>query len=63
NSTYIDYYQKIFKKASDSKSFAKVRESYGWDEQYMDSEEFKLFLDEQSKELETLLKELGFIKK
>lgn len=58
----LEYYQQIFKKASDSKSFAKVRESYGWDEQYMDSEEFKVFLDEQSKELETLLKELGFIK-
>ena len=56
----LAYYEAVFKEASDSDSFAEVREAYGWDELYMGSEEFTHFLDEQSEDLEKILDELGF---
>jgi len=59
----LAYYEDIFKNVSESKAFAEIRERFGWDELYMGSEEFKAFLDEQSKELESILIELGFIEK
>lgn len=57
----LTYYEQVFKEVSDSEAFAKIRDMYGWDEQFMDSKEFKAFLDEQYKEIAQILKELGFI--
>ncbi|GIN14230.1 tricarboxylic transport TctC [Shouchella clausii] len=56
----LAYYESIFKQASESEAFAEVREAYGWDEMYMDSETFRAFLGEQSEDLEQILDELGF---
>ena len=56
----IAYYEDIAKGVSESESFDKVRKTYGWDEQYMGSEEFKFFLDEQAEDLAKVLDELGF---
>lgn len=56
----LAYYESVFKEASESDSFAEVREAYGWDESFMGSEEFSNFLDQQSIELEAALDELGF---
>lgn len=36
---------------------------YGWDEFYMDSKEYRIFLDEEEKVLFELLQELGLGKK
>ncbi|THG92425.1 tricarboxylic transport membrane protein [Alkalihalobacillus alcalophilus ATCC 27647 = CGMCC 1.3604] len=58
----LAYYEQIFKATSDSEAFEKIRKMYGWDEQYMNSTDFKTFLDEQSNDLEVLLKELGFLR-
>ncbi|WP_230503610.1 tripartite tricarboxylate transporter substrate binding protein [Sutcliffiella rhizosphaerae] len=58
----LAYYENIFKNTSESESFERIRNMYGWDERFMDSQEFKAFLDEQSDELEALLNELGFIR-
>lgn len=57
----LAYYEEIFKETSESEAFKKIRNMYGWDEQFMNSTEFKAFLDEQSNELEGILKELGFV--
>lgn len=57
----LAYYEQVFKEVSDSEAFAEIRDMYGWDEQFMDSKEFKTFLDEQYEEIEQILKELGFI--
>ncbi|MFS0749999.1 tripartite tricarboxylate transporter substrate binding protein [Oceanobacillus sp. 1P07AA] len=57
----LAYYEQAFREVSESDAFAEVREMYGWDEQFMDSEEFQVFLDEQYVELEKILKDLGFI--
>jgi putative tricarboxylic transport membrane protein len=56
------YYEAKFKELSDSDAFADVRAQYGWDEMYMDREEYKVFLDEQKDELGGLLDELGLAK-
>lgn len=57
----LAYYEQAFQKVSESEAFAEVRDMYGWDEQFMNSEEFQVFLDEQYVELEKILKDLGFI--
>lgn len=55
----IDYYQDKFKELSESEEFAEVRKKYGWNEMYMDGEEYKEFLDGEKEEIATLLKETG----
>ncbi|BAC15205.1 hypothetical conserved protein [Oceanobacillus iheyensis HTE831] len=57
----LAYYEQAFQKVSESEAFAEVRDMYGWDEQFMNSEEFQVFLDEQYVELEKILIDLGFI--
>ncbi|WP_152657052.1 tripartite tricarboxylate transporter substrate binding protein [Oceanobacillus sp. CFH 90083] len=57
----LAYYEDIYKEVSESDAFAEVRDMYGWDEQFMGSDEFREFLDEQSDDLENILIELGFI--
>lgn len=55
----VAYYQEKFKELSDSDAFDEVRKKYGWNEFYMDGEEYQTFLEEQNEEMEALLKELG----
>src|SRR5690625_3486171 len=55
----LAYYQEKFKELSDSDAFAEIREQYGWDELYMEGEEYQSFLEEQNSEMEALLNELG----
>ncbi|SDQ23914.1 putative tricarboxylic transport membrane protein [Virgibacillus salinus] len=55
----VKYYEEKFKKLSDSEEFADIRKNYGWSEMYMNSEEYKTFLDDQKKEIQGLLDELG----
>lgn len=55
----VTYYEEKFKAVSETEEFANIRDQYGWDEMYMDSEEYQKFLKEQTDELGTLLEELG----
>ncbi|WP_425441444.1 tripartite tricarboxylate transporter substrate binding protein [Salinibacillus kushneri] len=55
----VNYYEQKFKELSDSEEFAEIRANYGWDEQYMNSEEYKKFLDEEKESIASLLEELG----
>ncbi|GAA0591209.1 tripartite tricarboxylate transporter substrate binding protein [Virgibacillus siamensis] len=58
----VKYYETKFKELSESDAFAEVRNKYGWTEMYMDSEEYKKFLDKEKKEIKGLLDELGLAK-
>ncbi|ARI76416.1 tripartite tricarboxylate transporter substrate binding protein [Halobacillus mangrovi] len=55
----VKFYEEKFKAVSESEAFADIRAKYGWDEMYMNSEEYQKFLKEQTKELGSLLDELG----
>ena len=55
----VKYYEEKLKAVSESDAFAEIRKNYGWDEMYMDSEAYGKFLDEQRKELGSLMEELG----
>jgi len=55
----LAYYEKKFKELSDSPAWAEIRAKYGWDEKYMDSTEYKKFLEEENKSMKALLDELG----
>jgi putative tricarboxylic transport membrane protein len=56
----IAYYEQKFKELSDSEEFAEIRAQYGWDEFYLNSSEYKEFLDSEKEEIQTLLTELGY---
>lgn len=55
----VKFYEEKFKELSESDEFADIRKKYGWNEMYMNSEEYKTFLDEEKKAIEDLLEELG----
>nr|WP_230973966.1 tripartite tricarboxylate transporter substrate binding protein [Cerasibacillus terrae] len=55
----VDFYEKKFKELSDSDAFAEIRDQFGWDEMYLNNEEYKQFLNEQKKDIKSLLDELG----
>lgn len=55
----VKYYEEKFKELSDSDEWKEIRANYGWDEMYMNSEEYKKFLDEEKQSLQDLLDELG----
>ncbi|SDX79932.1 tripartite tricarboxylate transporter substrate binding protein [Salimicrobium album] len=54
----VSFYEEKLKKVSESDAFADIRDNYGWNEMYMNSEEYKEFLQKQTEELGTLLDEL-----
>ncbi|ASN07311.1 tricarboxylic transport TctC [Virgibacillus necropolis] len=58
----VEFYEKKFKELSESDEFAEIRKKYGWSEMYMDSEEYKAFLDKEKEEIKMLLEELGLSK-
>ncbi|WP_339226976.1 tripartite tricarboxylate transporter substrate binding protein [Oceanobacillus sp. FSL K6-2867] len=55
----LAYYEAKFKELSDSEAFAEIRDQFGWEEQYLNSEEYSQFLDEQKESLGELIEELG----
>ncbi|SOC40692.1 tripartite tricarboxylate transporter substrate binding protein [Salinicoccus kekensis] len=55
----VTYYQEKFRELSDSEAFGEIRDQYGWNEMYMEGEEYQNFLEEQNSEMEALLNELG----
>ncbi|WP_422124316.1 Bug family tripartite tricarboxylate transporter substrate binding protein [Planococcus sp. X10-3] len=55
----VDYYEEKFKELSDSDEFAEVRKKYGWNEMYMNAEEYKEFLDKEKEDIKVILDELG----
>ena len=55
----VDYYEAKFQELSESEEFAEVRNKYGWNEMYLNSEEYKEFLNTEYEEIEVLLKEIG----
>ncbi|MGD6943802.1 tripartite tricarboxylate transporter substrate binding protein [Cytobacillus gottheilii] len=58
----IQYYQEKFKQLNDSPEWKKIREKYGWNELYMDGEEYEQFLDEQNEEMYAILEELKLLR-
>jgi putative tricarboxylic transport membrane protein len=60
--TALNYYEEKLKELSDSPAWADIREKYGWDEEFMDSEEYQKFLEEENKSMKALLDELGLAK-
>ncbi len=58
----LNYYEGKLKELSDSPAWADIREKYGWDEEFMDSEEYQKFLEEENKSMKALLDELGLAK-
>ncbi|MDC3412014.1 tripartite tricarboxylate transporter substrate binding protein [Terrihalobacillus insolitus] len=55
----LDYYEKKFKELSDSPEFADVRAKYGWNEMYMNSQDYTEFLNNEKESIKGLLDELG----
>lgn len=55
----VDYYEAKFKELSDSDEFAEVRKKYGWNEMYMNAEEYEEFLNKEKEDIKNLLDELG----
>ncbi|WP_430791306.1 tripartite tricarboxylate transporter substrate binding protein [Virgibacillus flavescens] len=58
----VKFYEEKFKKLSESEEFAEIRKKFGWSEMYMDSQEYKKFLDKEKKDIKALLEELGLAK-
>lgn len=57
------YFESAFEKMVTSKSWIDAANKYGWLIEYKNSADFSKFLDAQNKEMETLLSELGLLKK
>lgn len=55
----IAYYEETFKELSESEYWKETRQSYAWEENYMDSEEFEEFLAEEEESMQELLDEVG----
>lgn len=53
------YYEEKFKLLNDSEGWQDIREKYGWNEWFMDSEDFEVFLSEEEQSMQELLDELG----
>ncbi|MBT2569942.1 tripartite tricarboxylate transporter substrate-binding protein [Planococcus sp. ISL-110] len=55
----VEFYEAKFQELSESEEFAEVRKKYGWNEMYMNSEEYEEFLNAEYEEIEILLEEIG----
>ncbi|WP_188455823.1 tripartite tricarboxylate transporter substrate binding protein [Virgibacillus oceani] len=58
----LKFYEEKFKALSESSEFAEIRNKYGWNEMYMNSQEYKEFLDKEKADIKGLLEELGLAK-
>lgn len=58
----VAYYEKAFKDMIETDQWKEMRDKFGWTDNYMSSEEFSTFLDEEYKEIEALMEEIGLKK-
>ncbi|KAA0561539.1 tripartite tricarboxylate transporter substrate binding protein [Bacillus sp. CH30_1T] len=58
----VSYYEKAFKDMIETDQWKEMRDKFGWTDNYMSSEEFSTFLDEEYKEIEALMEEIGLKK-
>jgi putative tricarboxylic transport membrane protein len=58
----VAYYEKAFKEMVETDQWKEMRDKFGWTDNYMSSEEFGQFLDEEYKEIEALMEEIGLKK-
>ncbi|WP_044339858.1 tripartite tricarboxylate transporter substrate binding protein [Rossellomorea aquimaris] len=58
----VAYYEKAFKDMIETEQWKEMRDKFGWTDNYMSSEEFGAFLDEEYKEIEALMEEIGLKK-
>ncbi|WP_201716062.1 tripartite tricarboxylate transporter substrate binding protein [Rossellomorea arthrocnemi] len=56
------YYEKAFKEMIETDQWKEMRDKFGWTDNYMSSEEFGQFLDEEYEEIEELMEEIGLKK-
>ena len=57
------YFEDAFRKMIDSKAWKEAADKQGWITEYKNAADFTKFLEAQNKEMETLLGELGLLKK
>ncbi|MFN2747128.1 MULTISPECIES: tripartite tricarboxylate transporter substrate binding protein [Bacillus] len=55
----VKFYEKKIKEMMEKDSWKSIRDSYGWEDKYMDHKEFKTYLDAQHKAMKSLLDEIG----
>ncbi|KKB36164.1 tripartite tricarboxylate transporter substrate binding protein [Bacillus thermotolerans] len=55
----VKYYEDAFKQMMETEQWKEVRDNFGWTDNYMNSEEFAVFLEEEHKEIEALMEEVG----
>ncbi|MFZ4453305.1 tripartite tricarboxylate transporter substrate binding protein [Salibacterium aidingense] len=55
----IAYYEEKFQELNESNHWAETREKFAWNEMYMDSEEYRQFLDEEKESMQELLNDLN----
>ncbi|WP_374560889.1 tripartite tricarboxylate transporter substrate binding protein [Sinobaca sp. H24] len=55
----VAYYEEKFQELNDSEFWAETREKYGWEEEFMNSEEYSAFLEEESASMQELLDDVG----
>lgn len=55
----LAFYEDAFRQMNETDAWADIRAEYGWGDMFMDSEEFKEFLDEQKAATEEILEDLG----
>ncbi|MGD6958852.1 tripartite tricarboxylate transporter substrate binding protein [Rossellomorea aquimaris] len=58
----VSYYEKAFKDMIETDQWKEMLDKFGWTDNYMSSEEFSTFLDEEYKEIEALMEEIGLKK-
>ncbi|ERN51293.1 tripartite tricarboxylate transporter substrate-binding protein [Alkalihalophilus marmarensis] len=57
----VEYYNELFKQVSESEEFQSQMTRLGWEELYMDSEEFANFLEEEERVYTEILTQIGLI--
>ena len=57
----VEYYEEKFREVSESDSFAEIREQFGWTGMYMDSEEFKTYIESEHELYSELLNDLDML--
>ncbi|AXF55287.1 tripartite tricarboxylate transporter substrate binding protein [Salicibibacter kimchii] len=55
----VQYYEEVFRNVAESEEFQEQIQQLGWEDQYMDSEEFASFLEEEEETYREVLEELG----
>jgi len=58
----IAYWEDVFQKLSQNPEWTKVLQKYGWENQYMNSRDFRKFLENEQRELREEFSALGLLK-